>query len=53
MAISDSLPGRAIVSMIVVDEVELTARAVAAVVISWSTAALLAGGWSLIRRDAT
>lgn len=53
VAISDSLPGRAIVSMIVVDEVELTAGAIATVMITWSAAALLAGGWSLIRRDTT
>ena len=51
VAISDALPGRAIVSMIVVDEVELTASAVVTVMIAWSTAALFAGGWSLLRRD--
>lgn len=52
-AISDGLPGRAIVSMLVVDEVELAPSAVATVMIAWTVAAVLAGGWSLIRRDTT
>ena len=51
VAISDSLPGRAIVSMLVVDEVELTAGAIATVMIAWTAAVTLAGGWSLIHRD--
>jgi ABC-2 type transport system permease protein len=53
IAISDRLPGRAIISMLVVDEVELTSGTVAIVMISWTIAALLVGGWSLIRRDTT
>lgn len=53
ITISDALPGRAIVSMIVVDEVELEPHAIAAVMIAWSVAAIAAGGWSLIRRDTT
>ena len=52
-AISDALPGRAIVSMLVVDEVELAPIAVATVMIAWATGAVIAGGWSLIRRDTT
>ena len=52
-SISDSLPGRAIISVVVVDEVELTAGAIAAVMSGWSVAALLTGAWSLIRRDTT
>ena len=52
-AISDQLPGRAIVSMVVVDEVELAASTVATVMITWTIAAVIAGGWSLIRRDTT
>ena len=51
VAISDSLPGRAIVSLLVVDEVELAASAIATVMITWTTAAVLAGGWSLLHRD--
>jgi hypothetical protein len=53
IAISDRLPGRAIVSMLVVDEVQLTSGTVAVVMISWTIVALLVGGWSLIRRDTT
>lgn len=53
ITISDHLPGRAIVSMLVVDEVELTSSAVVTVMIAWTFAALTAGGWSLIRRDTT
>lgn len=53
VAISDSLPGRAIVSLLVVDEVELAPSRVATVMIAWTIAAVLLGGWSLIRRDAT
>lgn len=53
IAISDRLPGRAIVSMIVVDQVELAASTVATVMIMWTAAAVVAGGWSLIRRDTT
>ena len=53
VAVSDSLPGRAIVSVLVVDEVELGARAIATVMIAWASAAVLAGGWSLLHRDTT
>ena len=53
IAVSDSLPGRAIVSLLVVDEVELTATAAATVMIVWTAAALAAGAWSLICRDTT
>lgn len=53
IAVSDSLPGRAIVSLLVVDEVELTAAATATVMIAWTAAAMVAGAWSLIRRDTT
>lgn len=49
--ISDHLPGRAIVSLVVVDEVELTTSKVATVMIGWTIAASIAGAWSLIRRD--
>lgn len=52
-ALSDGLPGRAIVSVVVIDEVELTTARIAAVMIAWSTFALVAGGWSLLRRDTT
>lgn len=51
--ISDHLPGRASVSMLVVDEVELSAGTAATVMITWTAAAILAGGWSLLRRDTT
>lgn len=53
VAISDSLPGRAIVSLLVVDEVELAANTIATVMIAWTAAVVVAGGWSLIRRDTT
>lgn len=53
IAISDHLPGRAIVSLLVVDEIELAGSTVATVMIAWTAAALCAGGWSLVRRDAT
>lgn len=53
ITISDHLPGRAIVSMLVVDEVELTSSAVVTVMIAWTFAVLIAGGWSLIHRDST
>lgn len=46
-----SPPRPRIVSMIVVDQVELAASTVATVMITWTTAAVFAGGWSLIRRD--
>ena len=51
VAISDSLPGRAIVSMLVVDQGELAASAIATVMTAWTAAAVLAGGWSLLHRD--
>lgn len=51
--VSDSLPGRAIISVVVVDEVELTTAAIATVMSAWTVGSLAAGAWSLIRRDAT
>lgn len=51
VTISDHLPGRAVVAMLVVDEVELPTSTIASVMITWTAAALVAGGWSLIRRD--
>ena len=51
--VSDYLPGRAVVSTLVVDEVELPASTIATVMIAWTAASLFAGGWSLIRRDTT
>lgn len=53
VAVSDALPGRAIVSLIVVDQVELSPNAIAAVMVAWTSAAVLLGAWSLIRRDAS
>ena len=53
IAVSDHLPGRAIVSMLVVDEVELAPGTIARVMIAWTVAAVVAGGWSLLRRDTT
>lgn len=53
ITISDHLPGRAVVAMLVVDEVELAASTMATVMITWTAAALFAGGRSLIRRDTT
>ena len=51
IAISDHLPGRAIVA-IVADEGALNAGRLASVMIGWSVTALAAGGWTLIGRDA-
>ncbi len=53
VAISDRLPGRAVVSMLVVHDSALTASSIATVILTWTTAAVIAGGWSLIRRDST
>ena len=52
VAMSDGLPGRAIISLIVVDDVLLSRTHIAVVMIAWTVVALVAGGWSLIRRDA-
>lgn len=53
IAISDALPGRAIISLLVVDEVELPASTIGWVTAAWTAAVLLVGGWSLLRRDTT
>lgn len=53
VTISDHLPGRAIVSLVVVDETDLAASRIAVVMLAWAVAAMAAGGWSLLRRDAT
>ena len=53
VAVSDRLPGRAIVSLVVFDEVEVAAGTVTTVMIAWTVGAVLAGGWSLLRRDTT
>lgn len=52
ISISDHLPGRAVVAMLVVDEVELPST-IAQVMMGWTTAAMVAGAWSLLRRDTT
>lgn len=51
VAISDAMPGRAIVSMVVLDGVGLAASTVVTVMMAWTAAAMVAGGWSLLRRD--
>ena len=53
VTISDHLPGRAVISLLVVDEAELPATTAAIVMVAWAAAALGAGGWSLLRRDTT
>lgn len=53
VAVSDHLPGRAIVLVLRVGEGEVAAGTVAVVMATWVAAALLAGGWSLLRRDTT
>lgn len=53
ITISDHLPGLAIVATLVVEEVELAASTIATVMITWTAAVVVAGGWSLIRRDST
>lgn len=53
VTISDHLPGRAVVAMLVVDELELAASTIAVVMSTWTAAAVVAGGWSLLRRDTT
>jgi ABC-2 type transport system permease protein len=50
-SLSDRLPGRAIISVIVVDEVELSAGAIATVMVAWTIAAMASGSWSLLTRD--
>jgi ABC-2 type transport system permease protein len=50
-SISHYLPGLAIVSTLAVDEAEIGTGTSSAVMITWSAATTLAGGWSLIRRD--
>ena len=52
VTISDHLPGRAIVA-IVADEGALNVGTLATVMVAWAAAAMIAGGWSLMRRDAT
>lgn len=52
VAISDHLPGRAIV-VLVADEGALPVSTLAAVILGWTVAALAGGGWSLLRRDTT
>lgn len=51
VSVSDHLPGRAVVSILVVDEAGLSGRAITAVMVAWSVASLGAGCWSLLRRD--
>jgi ABC-2 type transport system permease protein len=53
VTVSDYLPGRAVVATLVVDEIELSRGTIAAVMGTWAAGALLAGGWSLLRRDTT
>jgi hypothetical protein len=48
---SDHLPGRAVMGL--VDEGELAAGTVATVIVAWTLTSLLAGSWSLLRRDTT
>lgn len=51
VTISDYLPGRAVVSMLVVDEEGLSEIMTAVVMVGWSATSLAAGCWSLLRRD--
>jgi hypothetical protein len=51
VTISDHLPGRAVVSMLVTDDDELPRTTTALVMIGWTVASLTAGSWSLLRRD--
>jgi hypothetical protein len=51
VSVSDYLPGRAVVSMLVADETGLSPGATATVIVAWSAASLAAGCWSLLRRD--
>lgn len=53
VTVSDHIPGRAVVAMLVADEVELPGGTIATVMSTWSAAAVLAGGWSFLRRDTT
>lgn len=51
---SEYLPGRAVSSTLVADEANrLASSTVATVMLDWTSVAVLAGGWSLIRRDTT
>lgn len=53
VTISDHLPGRAVVATLVFDEVELATSTIVKVMGGWTIVSVLAGGWSLIRRDTT
>lgn len=53
ISISDHLPGRAIVSVLDTEAGNLSASAIAIVMIAWTAVAVLSGGWSLLRRDIT
>lgn len=52
VTISDHLPGRAVVSLLVIDgDDDLPSGTVAVVMAAWAATSLAAGGWSLLRRD--
>lgn len=51
VTIAEYLPGRAVVSLLVVDEDGLSGSTTAVVIVAWSVTSLAAGCWSLLRRD--
>lgn len=52
VTIADHLPGHAVISLLMPEETLLPSSTIAMVLLGWGSAALLAGGWSLLRRDA-
>lgn len=50
--IAEHLPGSVLISLLQATEVERGVGTVVAVLLAWVTAALVAGGWSFVRRDA-
>jgi hypothetical protein len=50
-AIGEHLPGFANMSLLRATDVDLAASTATIVLVSWTTAAVFAGGWALLRRD--
>jgi hypothetical protein len=50
-AIGEHLPGFANMSLLRATDVDLAASTASIVLVSWTTAAVFAGGWALLRRD--
>ena len=51
VAIADHLPGHAVISLLMPEETLLPSGTITMVLLGWGVAAMIAGSWSLIRRD--